>query len=242
MTYTKVAVLLSILLVMNCCKNSTKDTNDTENKILNLPPLTETQSSIDSVLELVKQTKFNADQEFKRDIDSQVGHSLWRDSIPSILKENSINNILFTGANKELIDLSTVKKPIFIQVSSTHSNVYKTELPVTNRLAEEYKNDIKFIVLLCDGIEKYNKKKDDYYEGISIVTTKDINCDSNINIQGFKHLTGYPFNYYLSEDLEIINCEIGDLEYDNSETYAEYRQRIYEMVKGNLELLIEKKS
>jgi len=241
MKYFKITLLLFLIPFIYCCKNTAGDKQEIDDNNTSLKTETISNPSIDSIFELIETTKIKASKAFESDKNSIIGNSLIHDTIPSILRGTIIDNITFKDSNKKPIDLSALDRPIFIQVSSTHSNIYRTEIPVINQLAEEFEGEIEFIILLCDGVEEYEKRKNDYYEGISIITTEDRNCDSSIVIQGFKHAMGYPYNYYLTKDLEIINCEIGDLEYKSSETYTEYRKRIYNKVKPNLEQLIESK-
>ena len=214
------------------CQNATPKKPMVETIEKNIVEKPKTKTPYDLAIESVEAAKIRLKK-------SKFGSSILYDSIPAILRGTTIDNIVFTDVNNNKIDLSAQNKPIFIQVSTSPSIPNKTEIPAINQLAFEYKDDVKFILIACSGVERYNRAKEHYDEGISVITSEEFDCQASINVQGFKHVTGYPFHYFLDKELKIINCGLGDY-YESPERYADYREKIYNTIKTDLDALLKK--
>lgn len=193
-------------------------------------------------LDLLVEQATNASQKAKR---SALGESYWTDSIPNLLRDAYIENHQFTKIDGSIYDLSKVNKPIFLQFSSAWPHPHKTEITALNKIAGEYADQIDFVLVLVEDLENLKDQVKNYNANIHIVPHPKW-PDSNkvsigeMNISGFTHKLGYPFNYLISAEKQIVHAAIGKVELDNQKfTSKQILDINYQQYKDQIEMLLD---
>lgn len=121
--------------------------------------------------------------------------------------------IIASGSKK--IDLSTVKKPIYLHTFSDSLGQSLREKAYINDMAEKYSDEIKFIVLhkqapYASGMmeQKFPKLYGPFNDAITVISvnednTTDLDDGYGELISGVRNVS-YPTTYYLSTDKKIV--------------------------------------
>ncbi|MBC7398746.1 MAG: TlpA family protein disulfide reductase [Mucilaginibacter sp.] len=133
------------------------------------------------------------------------------DSINSCINNTYLENYRFKTLTGKVIDLGRMNKPVFMTVSASWCAPCKAEIPVLNKIAEEYKEKIDFIVLFWDTPEETAKLALQYSNVINIVPSpkRYKGDDHEITISGFKHFRGFPASYMIATDKQIVKYQEG---------------------------------
>jgi thiol-disulfide isomerase/thioredoxin len=133
------------------------------------------------------------------------------DSINRCITNSYLGNHQFKTIKGKSIDLGRMKRPCFITVSASWCAPCRAEIPALNKIAEEYKDKIDFIVLFWDTPKETIELATQYSKSINIVPSAKRYKDDRheINIGGFKHFRGFPANYMVSIDKQIVKYEEG---------------------------------
>jgi len=218
----------------NVLNKSKTENTDWENKKF----ISQNYDQIDRLID-------NANNEFKLNKNSALGNSYWRDSIPNLLKNTFIENFKLKKVDGSEFDLSKTNKPIFLQFSSAWSYPYKTEISALNKIAEEYSDRIEFVLFLTEDLEHLKNKLKNYNQNISLILhTKWPNNNKvkigEINISGFKHKLGYPFNYLISSEKQIIHAAIGKVEVnDQNLRNSQILDLNYQLYEDQIKMLLD---
>ncbi|WP_417446658.1 hypothetical protein [Kangiella sp.] len=127
---------------------------------------------------------------------------------------DSFSPLVIASGNKK-IDLSTIKKPIYLHTFSDSLGQSLREKEYINDMAVKYSDDIKFIVLhkqapFASGMmeEKFPKLYGPFNNNITVISvtednTTDLDDGYGELISGVRNIS-YPTTYYLSTDKKIV--------------------------------------
>lgn len=127
------------------------------------------------------------------------------DSIGACVEGLSLKNYSFKLANEEELNFSTINKPSIIKITASTCAPCIAEIPAINRIAEEFKDELKIIVLFQDNVHYVQKNRSKYSALIDLVPSA-IRSENNSqqNNSEFNHFLGFPASYFLDEK-QVIN-------------------------------------
>lgn len=121
------------------------------------------------------------------------------DSIKNCVLNSYIDDYRFTTYQGDTLDTKIIKKPILMTVSASWCSPCREEINALNKLAEEYKDKICFVVLFWDTKDGLGELAPKYSKNITLVPaiTKQPGEDGvySLDIAGFKHVNGFPTSY-----------------------------------------------
>jgi len=91
------------------------------------------------------------------------------DSIGACVEGLSLKNYSFKLANEEELNFSTINKPSIIKITASTCAPCIAEIPAINRIAEEFKDELKIIVLFQDNVHYVQKNRSKYSALIDLV-------------------------------------------------------------------------
>jgi len=195
---------LSLLLVtiFYSCKNSEKDI--TEIKL-------EAKVKKKLFAETENQIKmYRADSQKYWDKNDSENALKYSDSIKTLILNSYINDYEFKTVDSINYNTSERKKPLFLQVTASWCAPCKFEVPALNKIVEKYSDKVDFVLLFWDTQSELEKLAPDYNKKIALIPSQKKQTEStSIDISGFRHIMGFPTNYLISRDNEIINFSRG---------------------------------
>lgn len=167
--------------------------------------------------------------------------SMMIDSINACVEGLSLREFSFEPINGDQIILRNLVKPTILKVSTSGCAPCLAEIPAINRIAEEFKEEIKVIVLFWDD-ETYIKKNSKKYSPTIDLVPQMKGNETNVKfeISGFKHYIGWPAIYFLDNTQTIKYLTRGAVmpsektENAKEVTLVEANDRNYERMKKHV--------
>lgn len=198
----------------------------------------DTEQAIAHYRELVQQAWATNNEALAKSYEDSVTHSI----IGSYLDGHT-----FTTINNRKVSLQNLDKPVLLMASATWCPGCMGEVPALNKIAETYADKVYFVVLFQDTRgDKLTKAYKQFSKLISVVPS-DIKLDSphSIDISGFRHTTGYPTNYLVAKNRQIIGYSQGaaaptTYQTPDGKTVTITKERAFEVNYANLKAEVEK--
>lgn len=224
-------LIVAFIILISCKKtNQEKATNQSETKVER-----KLFADIESHL-----TKYEQDSKAYWEKGEKENARKYRDSIKLQIANSYIQEHEFESVYNTKYNTSKRKKPLFIQATASWCAPCKFEVPALNRIVEKYSNEVDFVLLFWDTKPKILEFASDYDDRIFLIPSKEEpSGGSSVSISGFTHQIGFPTNYLITEDNQIINYYQGAMVPSNY-TDSEGNQNIVtkeDADKGNFELL-----
>jgi len=198
----KTFLLLLAITVFYSCKNSEKETveNHSETRI-EKKLFSETESRI---------KKYREDSQKYWDKNDSENALKYGDSIKSLILNSYIRDYEFKTVNSTNYNTAERKKPLFLQVTASWCAPCKFEVPTLNKIVEKYSDKVDFVLLFWDTQAELEKLAPDYNKDIVLIPSQEKQSEATtIDISGFRHIMGFPTNYLITTDNEIINFSQG---------------------------------
>lgn len=126
------------------------------------------------------------------------------DSLTSHFLEGSyMDNFGFYNLKKKEIHLYDFKKPVFLITYASWCIPGKGEIPALNKVANEFKDQIDFVVLYWDSYSKTKEMAKQFDSSIKVVYVDEKQNQSPYVIKQLKHSLGLPTCFLLSGTKEI---------------------------------------
>jgi thiol-disulfide isomerase/thioredoxin len=171
------------------------------------------------------------------------------DSIVRCVEGLSLHDFEFTTVDDNQIFLKNIETPFVIKVTASWCAPCRAEIPAINRIAEEFDEEVKVIVLFWDDKESVIDMRSKYSSKIELIPSNVVHSGANeMRISGFAHYLGYPASYYLNDAQEIVYLsrgavmERGETENDPAISKEEADIRNYERIKKVIQDLLESRS
>jgi len=198
----KIFLLLLIITIIYSCKNSEKRTTEIQSETkIEKKLFAETESQI---------KKYREDSQKywkKNDSENALKYS---DSIKTLILNSYINDYEFITIDGTNYNTSERKKPLFLQVTASWCAPCKFEVPTLNKIAEKYSDKVNFVLLFWDTQLDLEKLVPDYNKNIVLIPSQEKQSEPNIiDISSFRHIMGFPTNYLITTDNQIINFSQG---------------------------------
>jgi thiol-disulfide isomerase/thioredoxin len=228
----KALILIFVLTIIVSCKK-TNEENSTNQSETNLE-----KKLFADIVSLL--TKYEEDSKAYWEKGEKENARKYSDSIKFQILNSYIQEHEFESVYNTKYNTVKRKKPLFIQATASWCAPCKFEVPALNRIVEKYSNEVDFVLLFWDTKLELEKFASDYDNRIFLIPSKEEPSDgSSVSISGFTHKIGFPTNYLVTEDNQIINFSQGAMVPSNY-IDSEGNQNIVtkeEADKGNFELL-----
>ena len=198
----KTFLLLLAFTIFYSCKNLEKESvdNQSETKI-GKKLFSETESKI---------KKYREDSQKYWDKNDSENALKYRDSIKSLILNSYIKDYKFKTVDSTNYNMSERKKPLFLQVTASWCAPCKFEVPALNKIVEKYSDRVDFVLLFWDTQAELEKLAPDYNKDIVLIPSQEKQSEpTTIDISGFRHIMGFPTNYLITTDNQIINFSQG---------------------------------
>ncbi|AUC15826.1 hypothetical protein BTO06_12000 [Tenacibaculum sp. SZ-18] len=154
--------------------------------------------------------KFREDSQKYWDKNDSENALKYSDSIKQLIIKSYISSYEFKTMRNIKYKTKNRNKPLFLQVTASWCAPCKFEISSLNKIAEKYSDKVDFVLLFWDNQKELKTFANSYNENIHLVPSERKEKEpTTINISGFKHITGYPTNYLISKDNQIINYSTG---------------------------------
>lgn len=196
----KIALLLIYAILTNFCYGQTKKLfADREKPIM----------------------KFRALAQKEWDNNNSAKALSYSDSIRNCIIGSYVADYQFITLGNKSIDTKEIKIPILITVSASWCEPCKAEITALNKLSAEYSHRIYFIVLFWDTKDGLHDLAKKYSKNIILIPSlkKIEGAETTIDISGFRHIIGYPTNYF------IDNHQIVDLDNNGAQVAGSYTDK-----------------
>ena len=135
-----------------------------------------------------------------------------------------MNNFKFNNLKTDRIPLYSFKKPVYLITYASWCIQSKGELPALNKLAEDYKNQIDFVVVFWDDKPTTTKEAKKYSDHITILFINEQKNKDAFVISNLKHSLGLPTVFLLDKDKKVLDVRRGV-----THPYGESMENSYEM-------------
>jgi len=190
----KILLGISMIIILSCKENNTNE--NTEKRYF-------------SSTEVPIQQYRKASQSFW-DIGDSENALKYNDSIKAAIVGSYIEDHNFTTYDSTNFSTYNRKKPLFLQVTASWCKPCLAEIPALNKIVEKYKDRIDFTLIFWDNQEELSLFAQDYNSAITLVPSLEKQEDATtIDIAGFRHIMGFPTNYLISSNNQIINFSQG---------------------------------
>lgn len=198
----KTFLLLLAITIFHSCKNSEKETADNQSETkIEKKLFSETESKI---------KKYREDSQKYWDKNDSENALKYGDSIKSLILNSYIKDYEFKTVDSTNYNTSERKKPLFLQVTASWCAPCKFEVPALNKIVEKYSDKVDFVLLFWDTQAELEKLAPDYNKDIVLIPSQEKQSEpTTIDISGFRHIMGFPTNYLITTDNQIINFSQG---------------------------------
>ncbi|TRO66666.1 TlpA family protein disulfide reductase [Christiangramia sabulilitoris] len=151
-----------------------------------------------------------ADYNRKADIayrfnDYEKGKELFEQFTSTHLEGSYMDNFKFHNLKNREVSLYQFEKPVFLITYASWCIPSKGEVPAINKLSEEYRNRIDFVVLFWDTRDKAKKLADEFSSDVTIVYVDEKKNNGAYVVRQLKHSLGLPTCFLLSDDKKIMD-------------------------------------
>jgi len=137
--------------------------------------------------------------------DYEKGKELFENFISTHLEGSYMDNFKFRNLKKKEVALYDYKKPVFLITYASWCVPSKGEIPAINELAEEYENEIDFVVLFWDKHDKAKELAGNFTSNISVVYVDENQNNGAYVVKQLKHSLGLPTCFLIAGDKKIMD-------------------------------------
>ncbi|WGK64170.1 TlpA family protein disulfide reductase [Croceiramulus getboli] len=149
---------------------------------------------------------YNAEaDQLLRQGDMEGVKALFQSFVDQQLEGSVMDDFKVEGLSQDIHSLGEFSKPVFLLTYSAWCIPSKGEIPALNRLAEEYGDDIDFVVLYWDNRKMVKKEAKQFSEKINIIYVDEQKNNGFATIKNLKHALGLPLNFVMNSDKEILH-------------------------------------
>lgn len=190
------------MTIFYACKNSEKEKSENKSETeIKKKLYTETESQI---------KKYRADSQKYWDKSDKENALKYNDSIKALILNSYVEDYEFVTVDGSTYNTSRTMKPIFLQVTASWCAPCKHEIPALNKIVDKYGDKIDFVLLFWDTQAELKKIASDYNQDIILIPSLEQQTEATtVDISGFRHIMGFPTNYLITTDNQIINFTQG---------------------------------
>lgn len=121
------------------------------------------------------------------------------------LKGSYLDNFHVRDLNKKRVQLNNFSKPVYLVTKASWLVPTEGETPALNKLAEQYHDQIDFVVLFWDDHKTTKELAKKYHKAIKVLFVDESGNESNYVIRNMKHALGFPTAFLLSPEKKIVD-------------------------------------
>ncbi|MES2809857.1 MAG: redoxin family protein [Bacteroidota bacterium] len=155
--------------------------------------------------------KYKADCNKAWDAGNEKLANTYYDSINACIVGSYVGSHKFKTVDNKLITIAA-QKPVMVTVSASWCAPCRAEIPALNKIVEEYKDKVDFVVLFWNDALRTKQLASLYSKSVFVVPSAiQVEGDEShkISIAGFNHFMGYPANYMINTSRKIVRYETG---------------------------------
>lgn len=137
--------------------------------------------------------------------DVERAEFLFDSLVKYCLKGSYLDNFVVRDLNKKQIRLDGFKKPVYLVTKASWLVPTDGEIPALNGLADQYKEQIDFVVLFWDNYNSAKELSKKYHKSINVLYVDELSNQSNYVIRNMKHALGFPTAFLLNPQKKIID-------------------------------------
>lgn len=140
------------------------------------------------------------------------------------LKGSYLDNFVVRDLNKKQIRLDGFIKPVYLVTNASWLVPTEGEIPALNKLADQYEEQIEFVVLFWDTYSTTRQLSKRYHKSVKVLYVDELSNQSNYVIRNMKHALGFPTAFLLNPNKKII-----DIRRNVSHPYGVAYERSYDL-------------
>lgn len=128
--------------------------------------------------------------------DSLVGH---------VINNSYMDNFTFRKHSGRKVELHKFENPIFLITSASWIATGEGEIPALNSIAENYGDQIDFVVLFWGSKKKLRKIRKKYSKNINILFVDERENTYDLAVRSMKHSLGFPTSFLIDAEKKILD-------------------------------------
>lgn len=121
------------------------------------------------------------------------------------LKGSRLDNFMVKDLKKNRVALDEFSKPVYLTTYASWIVPTEGEVPALNKLAEQYSNEVDFVLLFWDNHKTTKELAKKYHKNIRILYVDEMQNSSPYVIKMMKHSLGFPTTFLLNKEKRIID-------------------------------------
>lgn len=148
--------------------------------------------------------KEKADKAYRQD-NIVRAEFLFDSLVNNCLKGARLDNFKVKDLKNHEVDLNDFQKPVYLLTSSSWVVPSEGEIPALNKLADQYHNQVDFVVLFWDNQKTVKGLSQQYSKNIKILYVDEIKNNSSYVVKNLKHSLGFPTSFLLNKEKLIVD-------------------------------------
>lgn len=137
--------------------------------------------------------------------DEERAQFLFDSLVKRVVNGTQLDNFKVRKFSGKRIELYRFKKPIYMITYATWCVPGVGEIPALNDIADNYHNDIDFIVLFWGPKKKIRKFTKKFSKRIHVLYVDEKENRNDFAIRTMKHSLGFPTSFFVAADKQILD-------------------------------------
>jgi thiol-disulfide isomerase/thioredoxin len=154
--------------------------------------------------------------------DFERAEELFDSLINNVVNNSYLDNFKVKKISGRLVELYDFEKPVFLMTYASWCTPGVGEIPALNELADNYHDEIDFVILFWDSKKKVRKKARDYSNNFTILYVDEQENTNDHIVETMKHSLGFPTTFFIDQSKKIVDVRRGVLHPYNEEFNVSY--------------------
>ena len=170
--------------------------------------------------------------------DYERAQFLFDSIVRDVINGSYLDNFRVRRSSGRRFELHRFDKPIFMITSASWVATGPGEIPALNSIADEYSEQIDFLVLFWGPKKKLRKLKKKYSKNICILFVNERENTNDHTIRSLKHSLGFPTSFLISDTKEVLDVR-RNVQHPYSKDFTKSYNRHYQAFMGSLSVLLQ---
>ncbi len=179
----------------------------------------------------MKQYAHQADQAYI-DSDFQRGEFLFDSLVKNVVNGSYMDNFKMNKLSGKSIRFYDFEKPVFLMTYASWCTPGVGEIPALNKIAEQYHDQIDFVILFWNSKQQVKQVAGEYSSKIHIVYVDETENIHDHFIESMKHSLGFPTSFFIAQNKQILDVRRGVLHHYNEQYAISYELNFEAFTKG----------
>ncbi len=186
----------------------------------------------------IKKYKKHANKAYRLK-DYEHAQFLFDSLVQNVIQESYMNNFKVRAVSGKKIDIYEFEKPMYLITSAFWVATSSGEIPALNTLADQYHDQVDFVVLFWGPKKAIVKLKKLYSKNISLVYVDEMENTNDFTIKTMKHSLGFPTTFIIDDSKMIVDVRRNMNHYYEKDYTTSYNEHFQTFMNG-LRLILEK--